>query len=60
MFGEIGGFLQVTILESSNRVGGRVYTHRNLEENWQYEMGPMRIPRSHGLTRELVKSNERN
>ena len=45
---------QVNILEASNRVGGRIYTYRNNEDKWQYEMGPMRIPKTHVLTRELV------
>ena len=50
---------QVTIFEASSRVGGRIFTYRNLEENWQFELGPMRIPRTHALTRELVSSFEK-
>lgn len=38
---------QVTILEASDHVGGRVVTFRNKEEGWYYDLGPMRIPKSH-------------
>ena len=27
---------------------------RDLDDNWQNEFGPMRIPKTHSLTRELV------
>ncbi|XP_022351816.1 L-amino-acid oxidase-like [Enhydra lutris kenyoni] len=46
---------QVTILESSNRIGGRVSTIRNKEEGWYYELGPMRIPESHRLIHTYIK-----
>lgn len=39
--------LQVTILEASNHIGGRVVTVRNKTEGWYFELGPMRIPESH-------------
>ncbi|XP_032381450.1 L-amino-acid oxidase [Etheostoma spectabile] len=39
---------QVTILESSGRVGGRVETYRN-EEGWYAELGAMRIPSTHQI-----------
>ncbi|KAK5875448.1 hypothetical protein CesoFtcFv8_026531 [Champsocephalus esox] len=38
---------QVTIVESSERVGGRVHTHRNETEGWFAELGAMRIPSFH-------------
>ena len=46
---------RIRILESSNRVGGRILTYRNFDEKWQIELGGMRIPKDHVLTRELVK-----
>ncbi|MGM0867406.1 MAG: flavin monoamine oxidase family protein [Bacillota bacterium] len=46
----------VTILEASNRVGGRVYTMREDFMQSQYlEAGAMRIPDSHLLTLEYIK-----
>uniref|UniRef100_A0A3Q2CP04 Amine oxidase domain-containing protein n=1 Tax=Cyprinodon variegatus TaxID=28743 RepID=A0A3Q2CP04_CYPVA len=38
---------EVTILEATERVGGRVLTHRNDEEGWYVDYGAMRIPSSH-------------
>ncbi|CAD7684118.1 unnamed protein product [Nyctereutes procyonoides] len=46
---------QVTILEASNHVGGRVVTFRNEKEGWYHELGPMRIPKSHRLVHTYVK-----
>ncbi|KAK5893096.1 hypothetical protein CgunFtcFv8_006001 [Champsocephalus gunnari] len=40
---------KVTIVESSERVGGRVHTHRNEEEGWFAELGAMRIPSFHHI-----------
>lgn len=38
---------QVTIVEASGRVGGRVETYRNQQEGWYAELGAMRFPLSH-------------
>ncbi|XP_077578996.1 L-amino-acid oxidase [Stigmatopora nigra] len=35
---------KVTIIEASDRIGGRVETYRNAEEGWYAELGAMRIP----------------
>ncbi|XP_068569927.1 L-amino-acid oxidase-like [Cebidichthys violaceus] len=40
---------QVTIIEASGRVGGRVETYRNEEEGWYADLGAMRIPSSHQI-----------
>ncbi|WP_017382049.1 flavin monoamine oxidase family protein [Paenisporosarcina sp. TG-14] len=46
----------VTILEASNRVGGRIYTKRSPFINGQYmEAGAMRIPNHHYFTLEYIK-----
>uniref|UniRef100_A0A8C5SNH2 Amine oxidase n=1 Tax=Laticauda laticaudata TaxID=8630 RepID=A0A8C5SNH2_LATLA len=44
---------QVVILEASNRVGGRIKTHR--EEDWYVDVGPMRLPKTHRIVREYIK-----
>ncbi|XP_008824796.2 L-amino-acid oxidase-like, partial [Nannospalax galili] len=46
---------QVTILETSDHIGGRVVTFRNEEEGWYSELGPMRIPKSHKLIHTYIK-----
>ncbi|NIG58982.1 L-amino-acid oxidase-like [Pontoporia blainvillei] len=46
---------QVTILEASDHVGGRVFTFRNEKEGWYCELGPMRIPKSHRLVHTYVR-----
>ncbi|XP_072282498.1 L-amino-acid oxidase [Pyxicephalus adspersus] len=44
---------RVTVLEASNRVGGRVLTYRD-PEGWYGELGPMRLPPSHRIVREYI------
>uniref|UniRef100_A0A8C2YJD9 Amine oxidase n=2 Tax=Chinchilla lanigera TaxID=34839 RepID=A0A8C2YJD9_CHILA len=46
---------QVTVLEASDHIGGRVVTFRNKEEDWYYELGAMRIPKSHRLTHTFIE-----
>ncbi|KAF4021909.1 hypothetical protein G4228_012901, partial [Cervus hanglu yarkandensis] len=46
---------QVTILKASDHVGGRVMTFRNKKEGWYYELGSMRIPKSHRLVHTYVR-----
>jgi monoamine oxidase len=49
---------RVRIFEASNRVGGRIYT-KNLSESGEplyAELGAMRIPRAHRLTRHYVRT----
>ncbi|KAM3848260.1 L-amino-acid oxidase-like, partial [Vipera latastei] len=43
---------QVVILEASNRVGGRIKTHR--EGGWYVDVGPMRLPTKHRIVREYI------
>ncbi|XP_062389838.1 L-amino-acid oxidase-like [Sardina pilchardus] len=45
----------VTILEASGRVGGRVETYRNEEEGWYAELGAMRIPSFHHIVLWLAR-----
>ncbi|NXU20824.1 OXLA oxidase, partial [Pardalotus punctatus] len=44
----------VTILEMSNRVGGRILTYRPEGQDWYVELGPMRLPGKHRLVREFI------
>ncbi|XP_031734289.1 L-amino-acid oxidase-like [Anarrhichthys ocellatus] len=40
---------KVTIIEASNRIGGRVETFRDSREGWYAEVGAMRIPSFHKI-----------
>jgi monoamine oxidase len=46
---------KVTILESSDHIGGRIQTYRDLEEKWYSELGPMLVAKEDSLVRELVR-----
>ncbi|XP_074786537.1 L-amino-acid oxidase [Athene noctua] len=46
---------KVTILERSNRLGGRVRTYRPKGQDWYVELGAMRLPGSHRIVREFIK-----
>ncbi|NXA15920.1 OXLA oxidase, partial [Sapayoa aenigma] len=46
---------KVTILEMSDRVGGRIRTHRPEGQEWYVELGPMRLPGKHRLVREFIR-----
>ncbi|KAI9513628.1 hypothetical protein NQZ68_041651 [Dissostichus eleginoides] len=45
---------KVTIIEASNRIGGRVETFRNNREGWYAEIGAMRIPSFHKILLSFV------
>ncbi|XP_072019401.1 L-amino-acid oxidase-like [Amphiura filiformis] len=48
---------KVTILEASDRVGGRIYTYRNCTQPdmcYYVDLGSMRIPSSHRLVRTYI------
>ncbi|XP_056329721.1 L-amino-acid oxidase [Danio aesculapii] len=40
---------KVTIIEASDRIGGRIQTFRNGREGWYAELGAMRIPSFHRI-----------
>jgi monoamine oxidase len=44
---------KVSVIEASNRAGGRVWTHR-FDDGQYHELGAMRIPASHDYTRHYV------
>ena len=44
-------YIQVTVLESSNRVGGRIKTYRGAD--WYADLGAMRFPPQHFQLRRL-------
>ncbi|KAF4104083.1 hypothetical protein G5714_015070 [Onychostoma macrolepis] len=45
---------KVTIIEASDRIGGRILTYRNESEGWYGELGSMRIPSFHKILRSLA------
>uniref|UniRef100_F6TM73 Amine oxidase n=1 Tax=Monodelphis domestica TaxID=13616 RepID=F6TM73_MONDO len=46
---------RVTVLETRDKIGGRVATFRSPDRNWYIELGPMRLPATHRLVRHYVK-----
>ncbi|NXG24497.1 OXLA oxidase, partial [Grallaria varia] len=46
---------EVTILEMSDRVGGRIRTYRPEGQDWYVELGAMRLPGKHRLVREFIR-----
>ncbi|KFP02904.1 L-amino-acid oxidase, partial [Calypte anna] len=46
---------KVTILERSNRVGGRIMTYRPEGQDWYVELGAMRLPSKHRLVHEYIR-----
>ena len=44
----------VTVIEATNRVGGRVWTHRFPRTGQYHELGAMRIPATHEFTRYYI------
>uniref|UniRef100_A0A194ARU8 L-amino-acid oxidase n=1 Tax=Sistrurus tergeminus TaxID=8757 RepID=A0A194ARU8_SISTE len=46
---------EVTVLEASERAGGRVQTYRNDREGWYANLGPMRLPEKHRIVREYIR-----
>ncbi|XP_072547291.1 L-amino-acid oxidase [Salminus brasiliensis] len=45
---------KVTIIEASDRLGGRIQTHRMKKEGWYAELGAMRIPWFHKILMSFV------
>ncbi|XP_072547892.1 L-amino-acid oxidase-like [Salminus brasiliensis] len=45
---------KVTIIEASDRIGGRIQTHRMKEEGWYAELGAMRIPGFHKILMSFI------
>ncbi|NXX44160.1 OXLA oxidase, partial [Tricholaema leucomelas] len=46
---------QVTVLEATQQVGGRVRTFRAEDNSWYVELGAMRLPKTHRLVREFLR-----
>ncbi|XP_044839908.1 L-amino-acid oxidase-like isoform X2 [Mauremys mutica] len=45
----------VTVLEASDRVGGRIRTYRDETHDWYMELGAMRLPSTHRIVREFIR-----
>lgn len=45
----------VTVLEASDRVGGRIKTYRDDTHDWYVELGAMRLPSTHRIVREFIR-----
>ncbi|TFJ96120.1 L-amino-acid oxidase [Platysternon megacephalum] len=45
----------VTVLEASDRVGGRIKTYRDQKQDWYVELGAMRLPSNHSIVREFIR-----
>ncbi|XP_051963575.1 L-amino-acid oxidase-like [Xyrauchen texanus] len=46
---------KVTIIEASQRIGGRILTYRDEKESWYAELGAMRIPHFHKIILTLAE-----
>ncbi|XP_005514858.2 L-amino-acid oxidase [Columba livia] len=45
----------VTVLEMSDRVGGRIWTYRPKGHDWYAELGAMRLPPNHRIVHEFIR-----
>ncbi|KAG8434166.1 hypothetical protein GDO86_012513, partial [Hymenochirus boettgeri] len=45
---------KISILEASDRIGGRIFTYRNKKLGWYAEMGAMRLPNYHEIVMTYV------
>lgn len=45
---------KVSVIEASNRAGGRVWTHR-FDDGQYHELGAMRVPAAHDYTRHYIR-----
>ncbi|XP_052431496.1 L-amino-acid oxidase [Carassius gibelio] len=46
---------KVTVIEASERIGGRILTYRDKKEGWYAELGAMRIPSFHKIFRHFAQ-----